>query len=40
MGHINYNEPLNHDIKGLVKFNIIKGSNPTHLRMHKIPLNY
>jgi beta-galactosidase len=40
MGHINYGKLINTDIKGLIKFDEIKGHKLYNLKMYKIPLTY
>lgn len=40
MGHMNYGNLINSDVKGLVKFDEIKGHTLYSLKMHKIPLTY
>lgn len=40
MGHINYGKLINSDVKGIIKFDHIKGHNLTSLKMYKIPLTY
>lgn len=40
MGHINYGNLINSDVKGLIKFDEVKGHTLYSLKMHKIPLTY
>lgn len=40
MGHINFGNMINTDIKGLIKFDHVKGHNLMSEKMYKLPLDY